>query len=644
MEETLTYDCFARIMSLTQEHDHENASLVAKAFLSLTNELRTSLNVFHNTVLTLLPRFPNVSSLSFHGLPYSEMESALLKISESALNIKYLDVSNHSAIPRRGLTCLAEKVASSLISLNCSKMGKLNGWDIRIIAECFPLLEHLDISYPQDSMQRLSYSGIEDSDSPVCPSAFKAMCLELPNLRSINLSGNFLLKDDMLLFLCNNSSSLEELAVVQCCYLTPSCIASAISSNKKLKSVSLGAKFNRDVGRCLSSLRTLSSIELVNARICDGFLRSIGESRLPLAKLILEACVGYSFVGLRDLSSRCDLITHLGIEYANFLEDENMVEISLLLGKRLRIVQLGHCTNLTELTFFAITRNCNLLCDISMEKTSFGQNEVQMDIAFVNPNVTYIDLSYNDLANTSLHTLVILFPNVKKLILKGCQNFSDIRRWSEMNMESLNFSRTRINDDFLVSISTWCNCLLSLNLDGCSKITGRGVMRVIKSCKKLREITLTGCYRVKANVIALMVLRRPTLRRISVPRSCDVRSEVIVEKEICSPSFILVRARGNSSYLVDAMFLSIYTSPPKIKQEGESSLHFYQIGAFTVRKTGITAVDDHQEDGFTMLIPGCVGSDACRDVKGITMPINGCQTLNIRVSNFYANFGNLGAV
>ncbi|KAL5072628.1 hypothetical protein RYX36_011612 [Vicia faba] len=81
--------------------------------------------------------------------------------------------------------------------LTCYKMVRVEKKDLFFIADCFPLLEELNLTYPCICCDK---DFMVDDNDPL---------LALPNLRRINLSGNHIAGDQFVNFLRQNCKLLR---------------------------------------------------------------------------------------------------------------------------------------------------------------------------------------------------------------------------------------------------------------------------------------------------------------------------------------------------------------------------------------------------------------------------------------------------
>ncbi|GAU35725.1 hypothetical protein TSUD_259000 [Trifolium subterraneum] len=537
----------------SRHHHLKSVSLVSKQFFFITNCLQFSLNVYNPTrpfLHYLFKRFTNLTSINltcFRG----DLDALLSQISCFRLNLTSLNISDRPAFPADGLRAFSQKI-TTLTSLTCSKIYSISKFDLFLISECFPLLEELD----------LSNHGIYPSYLPNGGSlhhGVETLSLVLFKLRKINLTGHYYIKDELLHHLFKNCKHLQEIIISDLIPgLTKAGIASSLRERPTLRSLSFYRfqKLYYDVGftsqhfiDSLVSLKGLTCIDWSHLQISDELLYSIAREGLPLTRLVLQKCTGYSYDGIFSLLSKCQCIQHLDLQKAEFLNDQHVAELSLFLGKLVSI-NLSECRWLTNSALFALIRKCPSLVNvIKMHSISMGRNEVEnsnslMDCV-VNHQLKSLRLGFNPrLRDEDINMFASIFSNLQLLDLRFCKNISEecigqvlsrcykIRHlnlccctgvnlhrlnFEFVKLEVLNLSCTSIDDEALYMILKNCCGLLQLFLQNCKHITDKGVMHVIKYCTQLKEINLRDCHKVAADVVVSMVFLRPSLRKITSP-------------------------------------------------------------------------------------------------------------------------------
>ncbi|KAK7389495.1 hypothetical protein VNO78_24593 [Psophocarpus tetragonolobus] len=524
----------------------ESLSLVCKQFLSITNQLQFSLTIYDSTI-PLLPRlllrFPRLKILDLSHLN-GHYEGLLHQISQFGLDLDLLNLSNQRTLSVDGLRELGSKM-KNLRVLICSNIGSLRDSHLVVIAYCFLFLQELDISFPLDS--QASDFGILRLSSM------------LENLRKINISGNYFITDKSLLSLCQNCLSLEEISFFTCFKITQIGIAYAIRLRSSLNSISFNIEKKRihgpgftltpidlDLIHSFRSLKRLTAIDLSNSVISDEFLFAVAEGgALLLEKLILQDCCNCTFSGISYVLSKCQSVRCLDLRKVDFLTDQCIIKLSVFLLS-LTSINLSGCCQLTDSTFFILTRNCPLLSEIKMERTYLGVKgeEYLIPDSFVNLEVKKVYLGDNALlSDTSLIKFVSICPSLQLLDLNGCEGVSgecivevlkrccEIRHLNlaytgmkvfEINsevsqLETLNLSGSRIEDEALSIISKRCSGLLLLDIQSCWHVTPKGVGDVIENCTALKELNLKNCMLVSDDFVGWVELSRPSLRTIIAP-------------------------------------------------------------------------------------------------------------------------------
>ncbi|KAK2427138.1 F-box/LRR-repeat protein [Trifolium repens] len=532
-------------------NDMKSLSLVSKQFLSITNRLRFSLTICDPTLPCLrglLKRFTNLTSLNITTLNLTPfrgdvLNKLLCQIARFPLNITSLNLSNkftESTFPSNGLLTFSKKI-TTLTSLTYSNIYYINYTDLVFIADCFPLLEQLDLSSPYGTH---GVSGVQDPHS-----------LTLFKLRKVRLVRQGYINDQLLFHLFKNCKNLEEAIILYCHGITDAGIASALAERPTLRSLSLSEKPYNDITShfidSLVSLKGLTCLDLHSSKVSDDLLYSIAREGLPLTKLVLIDCYDYSYAGIICLLTKCrQSLQHLNLQHVDFLNDQHVVEFSLLLGN-LVFINLSGCKRLTESALFALVRNCASLSEIQIEK--IWRKDVEnpdslMDFG-VYPQLKSLNFANTRLLNNeSIIKFASIFPNLQVLDLSNCGDISDesicqvlrcckIRylnltfckrvdfhglNFEISKLEVLNLSSTKVDDETLNVISRNCCGLLQLKLNFCNHVTEKGVNRVVEKCTQLRKINLVGCRKLHNIVVDSMLYSRPSIRKIKSPNGFDL--------------------------------------------------------------------------------------------------------------------------
>ncbi|MED6184389.1 hypothetical protein PIB30_047078 [Stylosanthes scabra] len=523
-------ECWESVFNHLNPHDLESISLVSSHFLSLSNRIRTHLTISRHTLPhlpALLRRFTSLTSIKLTNYT-GDINALLSRIASFDLpSLHSLDISYQRPFPSHGLRRFSKKFPT-LKSLYCSHTTP----DLVLIAECFPNLEEIDLNHTFVP---------SDADLQV-----KALASGLKKLRKVNLLGTYILRDSSFFTLCQNCVFLEELFVHETCSLSNIGIANAIRERPQLRSLAVSS-LTYELIDALVSLKGLICLHFSYSHISDGALCAIAEGGLPLRELSLRGCDGYQYGGISCLLRKCNSLQHLDLQGTEFLNDECVIELSLLLGN-LNVVKLSRNVKLTDLSLFAIVRNCPLITEIRMDSTGVEKQKVEEDCLVVSSHLKFLYLSQNKwLDDESVTMLASVCPNLEMMDLSHCRRVTmgaievlrRCRKIQCMNLAHLGYdpsqSKFRVNfkvptlfmlnlsgfsisNEELCLISKSCYNLKELDLDYCEKISTNGVKQVVKNCKQLRMISLLSCKKVSPDIATWMVLSRPSLREITIPR------------------------------------------------------------------------------------------------------------------------------
>ncbi|KAL3736872.1 hypothetical protein ACJRO7_025756 [Eucalyptus globulus] len=541
----LPRECWEIVLaSLESEADLEPVSAVCRQFLSIADALRTSLAVPNQLaphLPSLLSRFRSLRSVDlspFRGDPYD----VLLQIARfPRLPLERLDLSNQPCLRLDGLREVGSKFGALKV-LVLSKVTLLQDNDLVSIAGFFPLLEELDISYPE----LRSYPELSDS-AGVTDRGVSALSQRLRRLSRIDVSGNQFVSDQSLVALSVNCPSLREIGFRDCSFITQSGIASLIKNRPDLVSMSVNViGLYAELVDSLGYARGLSSLDFSRSFVSDGLLMSVAEANIPLKSLVLSHASGFTFNGISEIVLKHGGIEVLDFEGVTFLTDHFMAAICEFL-RGLTSVNLSFCSKLTNATLHSLVRWCPLLKEIKMEKTKLKKDnayeaiiaansrvrslnisrnvkltdECLKKIARVCPRLQYLNVGYcAEITGAGIMGVLKSCPEIKHLEINHCRNMANLSIDFELpRLEVLRAEGSGLNDQQLVAIGKRSCHLKRLDLPNCLNLSTKGVMEAVSHCKTLREINLKWCYNLNVDikVLAWMVSTRRSLRRIVPP-------------------------------------------------------------------------------------------------------------------------------
>lgn len=550
----LPVECWELIFNrLHHQSDLESFSLVSKQFLALTNRLRLSLSVIdstlviHGTIAKLIHRFSNLNSIDLSNF-FGDLDPLLVDLANSVSytsKIEKLDISNQKKVPIKGLKELGRKL-KRLRVLTCSNVSVLCDYDLYVIADLFPFLEEIDISYPSTDY----VLDTEASKLAVTDSGVEVLAVNLSSLRKINVAGNHLITDRSLVALSMNCLNLEGIEMDDCPFITLKGILSILRTCAALSWISVSeihiARSSSGFECLATSSRTLQKLEVSNSIISDEFLFMVANASLPLNTLSLCWCTDFTVSGISKLLCAYQSLKIISLVEVDFLTDECMNDLSQYL-RCLVTIHLSGSARLTDLTFFTLARNCPSLEQVYMENTGFGtkawfHNSVKnprirgvnlagnwyldddsiMNVALMCPNMEFLDVSSsNRLTEAGIISALEVCNQIRNLQLDNCPGIKHIGKGVELpNLEVISAAGSALNDEGLAMIGSRCSRLLKLNLENCKGVTAEGLHVIVKNCRSLREINLKKCPQVSINSLNSLVFSSSSLRRV-IPPCCS---------------------------------------------------------------------------------------------------------------------------
>jgi F-box/leucine-rich repeat protein 2/20 len=124
---------------------------------------------------------------------------------------------------------------TTLTSLTCSYIKFIDGSDLSLIVDCFPLLEELDLSLPIPTRMLDNYESLLYG--------VKALSSKLFKLRKVNLTSHRYINDQTLFQLFKNCKLLEEVIIFNCNQITNASIVFALRERTTLRSLSFSNIF-----------------------------------------------------------------------------------------------------------------------------------------------------------------------------------------------------------------------------------------------------------------------------------------------------------------------------------------------------------------------------------------------------------------
>jgi F-box/leucine-rich repeat protein 2/20 len=309
------------------------------------------------------------------------------------LQLTSLNLSFQPTIPADGLQTFSQNI-TTLTSLTCSDIKSINGTDLFLIADCFPLLEKLDLRHPKVfENYEIFINGIE------------AFCSALFKLRKVNLTCHHYINDQLLFDLFKNLKFLEEIIIVDCKQITNAGVASALRQRPTLRSLSFSNNLetadNATFFALISNGPSLTEINLVHYK----WKNSVDNSNLLMDVAEIPQ--------LESLSLACS--------YYWGLSDERII-IFVSLFPNLQRLDLTLCYNISEEGICQVLKRCRKIRHLDLSCCS--QLKL-LGLNFEVPKLEVLNLSRTNIKDETLYVISKRCRRLLQLLLEDCKNVTE---------------------------------------------------------------------------------------------------------------------------------------------------------------------------------------------------------------------------
>ncbi|XP_058729679.1 uncharacterized protein LOC131601803 [Vicia villosa] len=290
----------------------------------------------------------------------------------------------------RSISVVFFRKITTLTSLICSGIRFLDTSHIILIAQCFPLLQELDLSFPK----KCSYNILNGLLQPLEP-----LSLALSKLRK---AGHSYINDPSLFHLFKNCEFLEEAILFGCHRLTNSGIVSALAERPTLRSLSF----------------TIYS----EPRDCST-LFALLKNTLSLTEIRMEYSLNiivHNSNSFMDIFVRPQLES-LRLAHNSWLSDESIKAFASVFPN-LQLLVLSYCTNISEQGIFHILRRC---CKIKHLNLSGCLRVKLLGMNFETPKLEVLNLSRTHVDDETLFVISKSCRTLLQLLLEHCNDVTD---------------------------------------------------------------------------------------------------------------------------------------------------------------------------------------------------------------------------
>ncbi|OMO65338.1 Leucine-rich repeat, cysteine-containing subtype [Corchorus olitorius] len=538
--EGMPSECWELAFNRLNEDDLKSVSLVCKDFLATSNLVKKRLKPKHLDVTLLsrhLKRFTQLKEIDFRGFK-GNLDEAICEMARSSglVCLETLCFAGKS-FKTQSLRKLGSNpnMKKNLKHLNCGGTKRLHDKDLVVIANLFPNLEQLNIKNfrPTAGKHIFTDYGIE------------SLASKLKVLKKLFIAGAHLFTDQSVIALSLNCAFLEHVVIHGLPKVNDSVKVTEhgiglLRNRPNLKHLSI-ARINKSLSNItiensISHAKSLISLCFYCMDISDKLLMEIGKAKLQLKRFQIVFCRGFTGSGLCMLDYK--YLHHLCIRNhfnAEILDlDEGIREI-ILKGD-------DHVANLTCIdissfevttsTLFLLSTKCCSLVEIRFcgAKLSGQDNNIPLS---KNHKLQKLHLCHSDdITDELLEQIGHILPSLKLLSLDGC--FRVTSRGIEAILKSCKYiTELNLRGYTKAKMMEANSEVAQVNLEELiledSAIDDEGLAVIATKCPQLVHINLRGCREVTTNGIKQMVKNIKTLRRFTVGSDSEKVSVELLE-------------------------------------------------------------------------------------------------------------------
>jgi EIN3-binding F-box protein len=275
----------------------------------------------------------------------------------------------------------------------------------------------------------------------------------------------------------------------------------------------------------------LTSLSNVSER---GFwVMGNGQGLQKLKSMTVASCVGLTDTGLEAVGKGCPNLKQFNLHKCSFLSDNGLVSFAKS-AVSLESLLLEECHRITQFGFFGSLLNCGANLKAASLVNCFGIKDLKLDLPELSPCKSLRSLSIRNcpgFGDGSLALLGKLCPQLQNVELSGLQGVTDagflpVLENCEAGLVKVNLSGCVNLSDKVVSVMTeqhgWT--LEVLNLDGCRRITDASLVAIAENCFLLSDLDVSKCATTDSGIAAVARSNQLNLQVLSMS-GCSMISD-----------------------------------------------------------------------------------------------------------------------
>lgn len=211
--------------------------------------------------------------------------------------------------------------------------------------------------------------------------------------------------------------------------------------------------------------------------------------------------------------------------YSRLINDTSLVHIATFAGNRPQVIDISHCSHLTDPSFQHMTTLCAAsVVSVSLASCWNISSPALVDLAVRAPNLRTLNLSNcRKISDLALYNILTTARNLEELDLGYCKHISDrsmhtIAAHASTRLKTLKLARcTSITD---AGFATWTYApsgfpnLTTLVLRDCTFLSDNAIVALTNSCSALQHLDLSFCCNLSDTSVEVLALGLPSLRKL----------------------------------------------------------------------------------------------------------------------------------
>ncbi|XP_066286005.1 F-box/LRR-repeat protein 17-like isoform X2 [Branchiostoma lanceolatum] len=217
-----------------------------------------------------------------------------------------------------------------------------------------------------------------------------------------------------------------------------------------------------------------------------------------LQQLDMGFCKVLDLTMLHIIVDNCPQLEEVNVEGCVSIRDSCLMVLSRL--SRLKVLNLSHCTSVTDDGVCHLVRNCPGLVSLNIDGIAWITDSAVQDLAACCPSMRQLYLDGDELTDASISAVTDSCAQLELLDISFCEGVTDLSVHNIPRLQYLEHLRLKRGMQLSTAVmlhlftSSTLTGLTYLNLTECTAVNNGAVERITKCCPHLKELYLCWCW------------------------------------------------------------------------------------------------------------------------------------------------------